>query len=107
MSKDEDIPSDKHEELSQHSGIHRQIYYTGRKDEGFEEGDKQYKGMKQPKVVYVLNIKLKDTNPISIEVTENDNIEELVEQIVQYHKLSKEMQEALQIHIKRKLEQIK
>jgi hypothetical protein len=54
--------------------------------------------------MYTLKIKLKDQGMINLDIHEGDSINEVTKMTAQTHKLSNELQEALQIYIQRKLE---
>jgi hypothetical protein len=56
--------------------------------------------------MYTLKIKLKDQGMINLDIHEGDSINEVTKVTAQTHKLSNELQEALQIYIQRKLDGI-
>ena len=49
--------------------------------------------------MYTLKIKLKDQGVVNLDIHEGDSINEVTKMTAQTHKLSSELQEALQIYI--------
>jgi len=59
------------------------------------------------KLLYILKIKLKDQQSINLEIHEGENISEVVKTTIQSNKLiTSDLQEALQVHVQRKMEAI-
>lgn len=92
--------------MDKQDDAHRQIYASGNDDlVGQHAKHKNSANGGKVRLLYVLNLKLKDQN-IQVDVFEGDDILEVMKYLVSTYKIPKDLRDALQIHILRKLEGI-
>ncbi len=74
---------------------HRKIHYSGHKE------DKEYRSQ----MILSVNLKLQGYD-LKIDIREDDNVKEIIDKTTTAHKLTIDLQDALEIFIIRKLEQM-